>query len=86
MFSGGCQEFGKKRMPIARCRVELGVKLTGNKPRVRGNLDHFDKIICRAPLHPMAGVFQRRTVLVVHFIAVAMPFGNGFPAVNSSAQ
>ena len=73
----GVDETGKQRMRLEWLRLELGVELHRDVPRMRRQFDDFDeRAVERTPddLQPLVG--QRFFVQTVEFIPVAVPLMN----------
>src|SRR5438034_6219485 len=90
LIEGGAHEADEERVTAARIRRELGVELAAEEPRVAGQLDHLDEIArCRAfgaRADREARRFQARQVMIVDFVAMTMPFGDGRRAVDLVRQ
>jgi hypothetical protein len=57
------------------------MKLSAYKPWMFGNFNHFDQIMVWVyPGHAKAGFLETGPESVVHFVAVAVPFIDGFGA------
>ena len=70
-----------------RPRFKFRVKLTAEKPWMVFELDDLDQVAIgrqAAQGHPLGG--KIRTITVVEFVAVAVAFGNLFPAVQFRRQ
>ena len=69
----------KKRMCVRGLRLEFGMELDGDEPRVIFHLDDFDqRVIGAGACNAHAVSIKLLSVGVVEFVAVSMPLGNDF--------
>src|SRR5574343_579796 len=85
--AGGFDEAGEQRVAVTRGGQELRMRLAGQEPRMRRNLDHLDQqAVHRLRRDGHAGLLHRIAVGVVEFVAVAMAFGHHILAVELVRQ
>src|SRR5262249_59541538 len=79
----GLHEAGEQRVRLERLRLELGVELHGDVPRMRGQLDDLDELaVERAADDLEALVGQRLLVQTVELVAVAVTLVDDIAAVQ----
>src|SRR5688572_6520558 len=80
-------EADEQRMPVARRRGELGMRLAREEPRVVLQLDHLDQqVVHRLRRDHEAGVLELRAVAVVELVAVAMALADDLLAVQLARE
>jgi len=80
---GGRHQAGEERMGGGGLALEFRVELYGHEPRMVGKFHDFhERAIGTRPRDHEAGLFQRRTVFGIEFVAMAVAFGNPFAAVR----
>src|SRR2546423_9334813 len=73
----GAHKPGEQRMGTHRPRLELGMELATDEPRMLRQLDHLDeRAVGRQPGRPQAVLRQDIAVRVRHFVTVAMPLAH----------
>src|SRR5690625_2759881 len=86
LCQGSLEEADKQRMPIARCRRKLGVKLYPEEPRVLGQLHDFGEFIIRgAGTNDQPGLFETRHIYVIDLVTVTMALINAI-TINIMCQ
>src|SRR3954463_8829135 len=73
----GAHKPGEQRMGTHRPRLELGMKLATDEPRMLRQLDHLDeRAVGRQPGRPQAVLRQDIAVRVRYLVTVAMPLAH----------
>ena len=66
-------EPGEQRMRLERLRLELGMELHGDVPRMRRQFDDLDELAVERPADDVEAVFrQRLLVQAVELVAMAV--------------
>src|ERR1700689_257250 len=86
ILTGRPDESREQRMPVARRRGELRVKLAGDEPRMRTQLDELDQAVGRESGEAQAGRGQLLEIMIVEFITMTMTLEYGFLAVQRVRQ
>src|SRR6266850_751541 len=74
---GGLDEVHEERPRVQRLRLELGMELAGEKPRMILDLDHLDELsIRRRAGDPEPVRRELREILLVHLVAVPVPLAD----------
>ena len=77
----------KQRMTIERARFQLRMELAAKEPRMGRQFHDLDqRIVGRGAGRLEASLFERLAVVVVHFVAMAMTFGDDCADKASAAS
>ncbi len=73
MLCRGFDERGEQRVRPGRPALELGVELTGDEPRVIGQLDHLHQTVVRGRTrHGQSVLLEKLSIFVIHFVTMSM--------------
>src|SRR5690606_16037366 len=89
VFARGTDETDEQRMPAARRRQELGVRLASQEPRMHRlrQLDHLhQRVVHGLGADHQAAVLELGAVTVVEFVAVTMPLADHVGTVQLVGQ
>ena len=74
MLVRGGDERGKQRMRLRRLRLELGMELHGEEPRVAGQFGDLDELAVRRAARDLQAAFGERSLVeAIELVAVTMP-------------
>src|SRR5882672_12121528 len=80
VFPRRSNEAGEQRMAVARSRGEFRMELAGHEPRMIRQFDEFHQAVGRESGKGHAGTRQLIQVMIVEFVAMAVPLVNRFLA------
>src|SRR5581483_360546 len=83
----GADEGREQRMPPARRRGELRMKLASDEPRMIGQFDHLGQILGRRhPRYAHTRIHEMWDIAIVDFVAVAMALDHAFLTVHLARE